>query len=131
MMEKLRVTVNGHSYDVMVEVLEAEKDPGVRKTAAAPAGQPLTAISGGKAISAPAKSNADGSVSTFKSPMPGTIMDIKVSPGDSVKQGHVLITLEAMKMENELVVERDSIVKEIHVSKGQSVQAGELLISLA
>lgn len=129
-MEKLRVTVNGHSYDVMVEVLEAEKDNGCRKTATAPAGQPLTAISGGKALSSPAKSNVDG-ISTFKSPMPGTIMDIKVSPGDSVKQGQVLITLEAMKMENELVAEKDGIVKEIHVSKGQSVQAGELLISLA
>lgn len=129
-MEKLRVTVNGRSYDVMVEVLEADKDNNGKKPAAAPAGQPLTTIDGGKAPSAPAKSDAEGT-SAFKSPMPGTILDIKVSPGDSVKQGQVLITLEAMKMENELVAEKDCFIKEIHVSKGQSVQAGELLISLA
>lgn len=131
-MEKLRVTVNGRSYDVMVEVLGSEEGTHGRKTAAASAGQPLTAISGGKAPTQ-VKSGMGGSmgITSFKSPMPGTIMEIKVTPGEPVKQGQVLMTLEAMKMENDLAAENDGIVKEIFVSKGQSVQAGELLISLA
>jgi len=48
-----------------------------------------------------------------------------------VKQGQVLVALEAMKMINDLVAENNGLVKEIHVSAGQSVQAEELLISLA
>lgn len=132
-MEKLRINVNGRSYDVTVEVLGTEEGKNDPKTTPAVAGQPLTAINGGKAPSAPVKSSTGGNMGKkpLKSPMPGTVMDIKVGPGDPVKQGQVLLTLEAMKMENELVAENDGLVKEIHVSRGQSVQAGELLISLA
>lgn len=107
---------------------DALRLPPVGKTTAAVSTKPLTAINGGKAPSNQAKSSA---LKSFNSPMPGTVLDIKVAPGNSVKQGQVLIVLEAMKMENELVAESDGVVKEIHVSKGQSVQAGELLISLA
>lgn len=128
-MEKLRITLNDRSYDVTVEVLEEvdENNQGGKTTPAVPA-KTLTAINGGKSPSTQPKSSAS---KTFNAPMPGTVLDIKVSAGNSVKQGQVLIILEAMKMENELVAESDGVVKEIHVSKGQSVQAGELLISLA
>lgn len=132
-MEKLKITVNGRIYEVTVEVLGAEEGNSAEKTAFPSAGQPLTAINGEKPISAPPKSDPACSegVKSLKSPMPGTVMDIKVKPGETVRQGQVLIALEAMKMVNDLVAESDALVKEIHVSTGQSVQSEELLISLA
>jgi biotin carboxyl carrier protein len=140
MMEKLRITVNGRSYDVMVEVLETDETNhnSKQETEVFPA-QPLTAISGGKAQvntpkssarSSSGSSAANSSGKSLKSPMPGTILSLNVKSGETIKRGQALIILEAMKMENELLAECDGTVREIHVTQGQSVQAGELLISL-
>jgi biotin carboxyl carrier protein len=66
----------------------------------------------------------------IKAPMPGTILSIAVTPGETVQKGQVLLILEAMKMENEIVAPRAGTVAGIHISKGSSVKAGELLVSL-
>lgn len=63
--------------------------------------------------------------------MPGTILDIKVSAGAAVKQGDVLVVLEAMKMENDIVAPRNATIANVHVQKGDSVESGTALISLA
>lgn len=63
----------------------------------------------------------------LKAPMPGTIVDIKVNPGDSAKKGDTLFILEAMKMENEIAAPRDGIIKEIQVTKGASVNTNDVL----
>ena len=62
--------------------------------------------------------------------MQGTILEIKVKVGDSVKSGDNLVILEAMKLENEIKAPKDGVVKEIRVSKGQSVNANDALIVL-
>ena len=62
--------------------------------------------------------------------MPGTILDIKVNENDTVKEGQVLVILEAMKMENEIVAPRDGKVVSINVTKGQAVNAQDPLVSL-
>jgi biotin carboxyl carrier protein len=62
--------------------------------------------------------------------MPGTILDIKVKPGDSVAAGQVLVILEAMKMENEIMAPGPGVVDTVQVSKGASVNAGDILLSL-
>jgi len=62
--------------------------------------------------------------------MPGTILDIKVTEGQAVKAGEILLILEAMKMENEIVAPADGTVKAIHTSKGTSVSSGDALITL-
>jgi biotin carboxyl carrier protein len=59
--------------------------------------------------------------------MPGTILDVKVAPGASVKRGTVVMILEAMKMQNEIVAPVDGTVKEIAVGKGATVNPGDLL----
>lgn len=64
---------------------------------------------------------------SLKCPMPGTIIDIKVNPGDSAKKGDTLFILEAMKMENEITAPRDGIIKEIQVIKGASVNTNDVL----
>ncbi len=62
--------------------------------------------------------------------MPGTILDIKVSAGQSVKKGDVLLILEAMKMENEILAARDGVIGAIVTSKGASVNSGDTLLTL-
>ena len=62
--------------------------------------------------------------------MPGTILDVKVSNGQAVKKGDVLVILEAMKMENEIMAPRDGVVASVNTSKGSSVNSGDVLLSL-
>ena len=61
-------------------------------------------------------------------PMPGVIAGVTVSVGQTVSEGDLLLTIEAMKMETGLHAERDAIVKVIHVSTGSQIDAKDLLI---
>ena len=64
----------------------------------------------------------------LRAPMPGLLLNVLVSEGDTVKKGDVIFILEAMKMENALKAMQDGIVKEICVKKGQTVEKNQLLI---
>ena len=63
--------------------------------------------------------------------MPGTILSVNVKAGDAVKEGQVLVILEAMKMENEIVAPKNGTVTQVLVSKGSSVDTGAPLVVLA
>ena len=65
-----------------------------------------------------------------KAPMPGTILDVKVNTGDTVKRGQVMLILEAMKMENEIVAPADGTIIQIRAARGTSVNAGDVLAIL-
>lgn len=118
-MKNYTITVNGTPYSVTVE-------EGTASNAPAPAAAPVAAPVAPAPAAAPA---AAGSVSV-DAPMPGNILDIKVSNGASVKAGDVLVILEAMKMENEIVAPQDGTVASINVNKGDTVEAGQTLVSL-
>jgi len=62
--------------------------------------------------------------------MPGTVLDIKVVPGQKVETNEVVLILEAMKRENEIVTASAGTVASVNVNKGDSVETGALLISL-
>jgi len=64
-------------------------------------------------------------------PMPGTVLDVKVAQGASVKKGDLLLILEAMKMENEILAPRDGQVASVSATKGAAVQNGDVLCTLA
>ena len=66
-----------------------------------------------------------------KSPMPGNILRIEVSQGQQVKEGDVLMVLEAMKMENEIVATKSGTIAQIAVSKGAVVETGAVLAVIA
>lgn len=67
---------------------------------------------------------------TVVAPLQGTLQEIKVTVGQSVKAGDVLLIIEAMKMENEVVAPFDGQVSAIHKTKGAKVDAGEALIDI-
>ncbi|MEN8208133.1 MAG: acetyl-CoA carboxylase biotin carboxyl carrier protein subunit [Candidatus Fermentibacteria bacterium] len=62
--------------------------------------------------------------------IPGTIVELRVSEGDSIEAGAVLLLLDAMKMHNEVCSSKSGVIGRIHVSVGESVQKDQLLISL-
>ena len=120
-MKRYNITVNGKAYDVAVEELDGGAAP-VAAAAPAPAAAPAAA-----AAPAPAAAPvADGTKIT--APMPGTILDIKVAVGDSVKSGQAVCVLEAMKMENDVNSPIDGKVLSINTTKGSSVETGAVLV---
>ena len=128
-MKNYTITVNGTPYNVTVE--EGAGAPVAAAPVAAPAAAPAPAVAPAPApaAAAPAAQGTAGSVKV-EAPMPGTILDVKVSVGDSVSSGSVLCILEAMKMENEIVAPQDGTVASVNVSKGDSVEAGQVIITL-
>ncbi len=62
--------------------------------------------------------------------MPGKILSVKVSAGQAVKKGEVIMILEAMKMENEIVAPEEGTVATVNVNEGASVEAGSVLATL-
>src|SRR5512139_3106256 len=75
-------------------------------------------------------SHAGSGEVTIKSPMPGLIVAVAVSEGQSVKKGQTIVVLESMKMENELKAPRDGTIASIKVSPRQGVEQGQPLVVL-
>ena len=65
-----------------------------------------------------------------KSQMPGKVVSVNVAVGQTVQSGETLLSLEAMKMENEVVSSIHGIVRSVNVEAGSNVEAGELLVVL-
>ena len=107
------VTLNGKTYKVELEKEEAPA-AAVRRPAAAAA----------SAAAAPA------GLMTVKSPLPGSIVKVLVKAGQAVKKGDVLLTMESMKMENNVTAEADGTVKAIYVEPGKNVMQDDKLLDL-
>lgn len=121
-MRNFLVNVNGTSYEVAVEEIDASQ---VKAAPAAPAVQAAPA----PAPSAPAPAAPAGGTQVC-SPMPGNILDVKVKNGDVVKSGDLLFILEAMKMENEILAPAGGTIGGVSVQKGATVDTGALLCSI-
>lgn len=123
-MKRFNVTVNGVSYDVTVEEITSDA------TVSAPASAPVAPKAVPAAPKAAPVQNGTAGAIKVKAPMPGTIMKVNVSVGDTVKKGDVLCVLEAMKMENDISAPSDGTVASVSVQKGASVQSEEVIITL-
>ena len=124
MMRNLKITVNGVVYDVQVE------DAGGAGTPAAAPVAPAAAPAAKAPAPAPAaKADVKGSVK-IDIPMPGTIVSVNVSEGQSVKKGDVLVVFEAMKMENEIQSPQDGKVASVLCAKGENKESGAVLLTL-
>ena len=133
---KYRVTLGNRVYEVEVEQGEAMlvdeyelAAPAAAAPAAPVAASPVPAAAPAAAPTAPAAGLAAGDV--VKSPMPGNVLKINVTQGQKVKEGEVLLILEAMKMENEIVSTKAGTVAQIVVSKGAVVETGAPLVVIA
>ena len=130
---KYKVTLNGRTYEVEVEAGKAMLLN--EYEAIAPSAAPVAApVAAAPVAAAPAAAPAAGvTVSGGESvvaPMPGNILKVNVSVGQTVKEGDLLVVLEAMKMENEIYAPCAGTVTAVSVSKGSTVDTGALLVAI-
>lgn len=124
-MKKYNVTVNGTAYEVTVEEGTGAAAPAA-PVKAAPVAAPAPAP-----VPAPAAAPSTGAGESISAPMPGTILKVNVTAGQTVKSGDVLMVLEAMKMENEIMAPKDGTVTAVSTSEGATVESGTLLCTMA
>ena len=123
------ITVNGKTYEVEVE--KKGSTPAPKATVSAPKAAQVAAQPAPAAPAPAAPAAAAGTGNKITAPMPGKVISVKVSVGDSVKKGQELIMMEAMKMHNPVLAANDGVVEEIYVKTGDPVQTGALLISIS
>lgn len=126
---KYVVTLNGKDYEVEVDELSEAIVTNVAPTAAPAQAAPVAAQPSTPAA-APAPAPVSGSGTAVKAPMPGTILKVNVTAGQSVKAGDIMFILEAMKMENEIVAPTDGTVSQVVAAKGSSVATDDVLAYL-
>jgi biotin carboxyl carrier protein len=124
-----KVVVNGIRFDVELKqpINPTSTLKKVRVEAPKPVARPAipTAAPAAAAPAAPA-----GSGSPVKAPLPGTVTELKVNVGDTVKQGDVVLVLEAMKMQNNIESEYNGTVTSITVKQGETVMEGSVLLTI-
>jgi len=113
---QFEIEVNGSKYTVEVE------------REAAPAA-PKTTPGKVNAISNPTSTSA-GTVATTKAPLPGSIVKVLASEGQKIAKGDTVLTMESMKMENEIKAECSGVVVKLHVSAGQNVMQDDKLFDI-
>jgi biotin carboxyl carrier protein len=123
-----RVSVNNRFYDVMVENF-AEVAAGIPPAAAAeapaiPAKPSRSAVS----LLNPSQVAFAAGDDALSAPIPGLILEVRVKVGDRVTAGQIVAVMEAMKMENNLIAQKDGAVKEIRVQKGTEVSTGDVIM---
>lgn len=120
-MKIYKIKVNGKTYKVELEAVDEttsttpvkeEKKEEEKKPKPKPA------------------SNTTTSGHKVEAPIQGSVVSVKVKPGDKVKTGDVLLIIEAMKLENEVVSPLDGEIGEVFVTKGQSVVAKDVLVTI-
>ncbi len=123
-MKRYNITVNGKAYDVEVEEVGGSAPAAAPAAASAPAAAPAAAP-------APKAAAPVGAGTPVKAPMPGNILDVKVSVGDTVSVGQVLVILEALKMENDIVANASGKITSLTVKKGDSVNSDDVIATIA
>ncbi len=119
-MKKYEIEINDEIYRVAVKELPADADMSANK------------VSNTKEIKTEeiSEETVSSQGTEVKAPMPGTILSINVSSGQSVLQGDVLAILEAMKMENEIIAPTDGVINEILITTNDSVKSDQVLFTL-
>ena len=131
-----KVNVNGIRFDVELKqpINPTSSLKKVRIEAPKPVARPAipTAAPAAAPAAAPTAAPAApaGAGSPIKAPLPGTIIEVKVNVGDTVKQGDCVLVLEAMKMQNNIESEYEGTVTSITVKQGETVMEGAVLLTI-
>ena len=141
-MRSFSFTIHGHKYDVELKKFEENHasievngtiyNVEVHKEIK----QRITPTLVRSAVPPPSRSdmkirkNIGQAVLTIKAPLPGNILNVFVSENDEVKKGDKILLYEAMKMENEVLAEKDGTIKSIKVNVGDTVLQGDLLAEM-
>ena len=122
-----KVTINDKLYEVEVEEGKANllNTETIQAVAAEPPVQKVSEPVEVQESAVVSKSTGDG---VYTAPMPGIVLEIKVTKDQKVKEGDLLLILEAMKMENEVFAKKDGTVAEIYAVKGNQVNNGDPLL---
>lgn len=134
-MKRYNITVNGKAYDVAVEEINGASAPVVAPVttpvvSAPVAPKPVVAPTPVAPTSAPTPTPVVAEGTKVESPMPGVIIDVKASVGDTVSSGQAIIVLEAMKMENDIVAPCSGKITSITVEKGDNVGSGQVIATI-
>ena len=123
--ERALIEIDGTDYTV--DLVEFGRRPIAPKVQAkeAPAGAPATAP---RPQSTTPRAMTDGTVSA---PLPGMVLQLKVKEGDTVSAGQIVLTMEAMKMENQITAPHTSTVKKIFAGEGDNVGEGDPLVEIS
>jgi len=132
-MKTFKIHINGETYEVGVEEIGGGYQQTYQETTPKP--EPITTEPAPQKEEpkeqTPSKPPVpEGAGEKVTAPLPGTILDIKVTNGQQVTEGEVLIILEAMKMENEITAPVSGVIGEILVSKGKTVNSGDILLTI-
>jgi len=127
-----KVNVNGIRFDVEMKqpINPASSLKKVRIEAPQPVSRPAAPAPAAPAAAPAPAPAAAGTGSPVKAPLPGTITELKVNVGDTVKKGDVVLVLEAMKMQNNIESEYDGTVTSVTVKQGETVMEGATLLTI-
>lgn len=123
-MSKYRITVDGKTYEMDVELI------GANGASVRPVAKAAVPVVSAPAAPAPAAKPAAASTGAVIAPMPGTILKVLKASGDAVKAGDVVLILEAMKMENEITAPSDGVIGSLSLAQGSTVAGGDLLFEV-
>lgn len=129
MKKRMRITVNGQTYDVEAEILDDHQVASPASSVAV--GTVGTVVAPTVASKVKNVSNAGGTPGVVPSPIAGTVVSIAKSAGNEVATGEVLLVLEAMKMNTEITAPCAGTVTTVSVSQGESVEEGQALMTIA
>ena len=128
---KYKLTLNDRTYEVEVELAEPMMIQEFQSYAPAPAAPAAPVVEATPSAAPAAAPAVTGAGEKVDSPMPGTILKVNVAAGQTVKEGDLLVVLEAMKMENEIFAPKGGTVSQVLVEKGASVNTGDVLVVIA
>jgi biotin carboxyl carrier protein len=128
-MKKLRVTVDGKPYEVLVEILDEGSPPS--RPAALPTAHVESAHVTAPKSSSPSAGSGPAAAGDVQSPLAGKVVSIDVKPGQQVEANAQLLTLEAMKMNTYVYAPAAGTVKEVLVQPGDAVEEGQVLIKMS
>jgi methylmalonyl-CoA carboxyltransferase small subunit len=124
---KLRITIDGKTYDAEVEILEEEeRGPSFQSYSPVAPQYPPASVSASPGQTNGADNGADDKV--CRSPVTGLVIKVNVEPGQQVQPNDLLLVLEAMKMETRVTATHARTVKNVNVTPGNPVRLHQALI---